>query len=316
MSWEELKGTTIAVVGFGNQGHAHALNLRDSGLEVVVGTRPGKGRDAATRAGFSALDVATAADGADVVALLVPDEAMSEVFETVKLHLSPSAALVFAHGFAVTYGLVDPEGHWPKVLVSPSGPGTAVREKYISGEGVPAFIAASSEAGMTLARAYAAAIGCARAGLIETTFREETECDLFGEQVVLCGGMPELAVAAFETLVGAGYKPEVAYTECVKQIVLLADLIARYGIAGMKERISDTAEWGSYQVGPEIIGKESREEMERALASIRTGDFARGWIAEAKSGKRSLAEKRQVAAKRAVETAFRALNETSKHDSS
>ncbi|MBS1714776.1 MAG: ketol-acid reductoisomerase [Armatimonadetes bacterium] len=302
-----ILGRRIAVVGYGNQGRAHALNLRDRGLDVSVGTRPGDSRTQAESDGFPALDVETVVAGADTVVLTVPDESMGQVFESsVRPALAAEAALVFAHGFALTYGLVKPEGR-TCVLVSPSGPGTALRESFVGGSGLPAFIASDPMDGLTLAAAYAWAIGCARAGLIPTDFREETEADLFGEQAVLCGGMPELATAAFETLVGAGFSPEVAYIECVHQVRLLADLIARHGVAGMKRRISDTAEWGSYQVGPVVVGDEVRAAMARSLARIRSGEFAQEWLIEASSGKPRLKQKREAEGASLLEQTRRGL---------
>lgn len=298
----------IAVVGYGNQGRAHALNLRDSGLDVRVGTRPGTGQEKAVRDGWLAFDIRQAVQGAEIVVMLVPDEAMADVFDNeVRPNLKPNAGLMFAHGFAVTYGQVEWSG--PKGLVSPAGPGTSVREQYLAGSGVPALVAANPEEWLPVVESYAHAIGCARVGTVKTTFKEETECDLFGEQVVLCGGMPELAAAAFETLVAHGFNPEVAYTECVSQIRLLADLIARYGIAGMKERISDTAEFGSYAAANKVIGAESRQAMESILRAIQSGEFAQTWINEAREGKRELLKKRQDEANRQVEQTGNALRE-------
>ncbi len=284
---------TIAVVGYGNQGRAHALNLRDRGLNVRVGARPGKGRHRALDDGFGPMEVSDAVTDAELVLMSVPDEAMADVFrDDVAPCLLPRATLVFAHGFAVTYGLIHPPEHVRLLLVSPSGPGTAVREEFVKGSGVTAFVAAEPEDGLPLAIAYAWGIGCARRGLVVTSFKEETECDLFGEQAVLCGGMPELAIAAFETLVEAGFQPEVAYMECVQQVALLADLIATEGIAGMKKRISDTAEWGSYQTGRRVIGSAVRDSLRAALQQIQTGVFAKEWMEEARSGKKRLLEER------------------------
>ena len=297
----------VTVVGYGNQGRAHALNMRDSGLKVQVGSREGKGRNLAVEDGFEPQPLAEAVQQADMIVLTVPDETMSQVFEDhIQSNMQDEATLVFAHGFALTYGLVEPRAGGA-VLVSPSGPGTAVRLSYTQGEGVPAFFAAEPQSNRGLALAYGWAIGSARAGLLETTFQEETECDLFGEQVVLCGGMPELAIAAFETLVDSGYSPEVAYTECVQQVRLLAELMALYGVAGMKQRISDTAEWGAYLNGPKLIDDSVRERMGLILRSIQNKSFAMGWMEEASKGKQRLAKFRDEAAGSLNEDVFRKL---------
>lgn len=303
---DTLGDRSVAVIGYGNQGAAHALNLRDSGVSIVVGTRPGAGRERAVADGFEPASISDAVKTAGLVALTLPDETIRDVFETeVAPHMQDGAVLVFAHGFAVTYKLVDPP--FGAVLVSPSGPGSAVREEFLAGRGVPGFVAAEPSSLLPMGLAYAKAIGLARAGVIETTFREETECDLFGEQVVLCGGMPELAVAAFETLVEAGYSAEVAYTECVQQVQLLASLIAKLGVAGMKKKISDTAEWGSYAVGSRIIDPHVRQTMAQVLAEIRSGRFSKEWIAEAANGKQTLAALRENQASRLNERIFTGL---------
>lgn len=303
-----VRSATLAVVGYGNQGRAQALNLRDRGLSVVVGSRPGTSRDRAESDGFAPTSVAHAVADAEVVFLAVPDEAMGVIVDSeVRPALRPDATVVFAHGFAVTFGQVTLAPGQQGVLVSPVGPGTAVREEFVAGGGVPAFVASLDDAGWPMALAYSWAIGCARGGLVKTTFREETVCDLFGEQTVLCGGMPELAVAAFDTLVGAGYSPEAACMECVLQIRLLADLVARYGVAGMKEKISDTAEWGSYKVGPRVVGEPARAAMREALADIESGSFAREWLEEAASGKKRLHELRRRSTDHPLEKTVRAL---------
>jgi ketol-acid reductoisomerase len=295
------QGTRVAVLGYGNQGRAHALNLRDSGVEVAVGARAGKGWEAAIADGFTPVSLAEAASLGRVVALCVPDETMREVWESgVREAVAPGSAVLFAHGFAVTFGEVGLPQGIPGLLVSPCGPGTAVRSGYLEGRGVPAFVAAS-QGGIELAKSYARAIGCGR--LVETTFREETVCDLFGEQAVLCGGVPWLARAAWETLVGAGYSPEAAYLECVAQVRLLADLMAERGVAGMLAAVSDTAEFGAYEAGPEVAGPGLRAAFAARLARIESGEFARDWLAEARSGKRRLAALRAEAAAHPVESA-------------
>lgn len=305
-SIDALRSKHVAIVGYGNQGSAHALNLRDSGVQVSVGTRPGSGRERARSDDFPDLDVSEAVATADVVVLTVPDESMEAVFEnSVRPALKPEAVLGFAHGFAVTYGLVTSRNG--AFLVSPAGPGTAVRSQFLAGNGVPGFVAAEPSGLLPLALSYAKAIGLTRSGVFETTFREETECDLFGEQVVLCGGMPELAVAAFDTLVEAGYSEEVAYTECVQQVRLLAELMARHGVAGMKERISDTAEWGSYQVGQRIVDGHVRQTMTSVLAEIQSGRFAETWRREADAGKTTLTTLRQSQSERLNEAVFRRM---------
>lgn len=304
-----IQGRRICVVGYGNQGRAHALNLRDRGLDVVVGTRQGGGRERATDDGFAVTSIERGVAQAELIVFLVPDEEMQNVYVNhVQGNHGESAVYVFAHGFAITYNLI-PVPTSGAVLISPSGPGTAVRESFVAGRGLPAFIAAEPEPGLEMALAYAWAIGCARAGVVKTTFREETECDLFGEQTVLCGGMPELAIAAFETLVEAGYTPEVAYIECVQQVRLLADLMARYGVSGMKERISDTAAWGSFQTGPKVVNDSVRATLAETLSEIRSGEFARGWIAESASGKLNLQQLKEGERTRMAEEVFRSISD-------
>jgi ketol-acid reductoisomerase len=299
----------VAVLGFGNQGEAQALNLRDSGCEVVVGARAGgAGRARAGRHGFPVFELAEAASRARVIALLLPDEAVPVVWTELAAAWSPDAALVFAHGFNLCYGgLALPAGA-DVVLVSPTGPGRILRERYTAGAGIPAYLAVaqdSSGAAWDLAEGYAAALGCARAHLWRTTVAEETEVDLFGEQVVLCGGMNTLVTAAFDTLVEAGYAPELAYLECVHQLKYLADLLHERGVAGMRDGISGTARFGDLTRGPRVIGAPSRAEMSKILKEIQSGAFAREWLAEVASGGRRLGELSEQARRHPIEQARR-----------
>jgi ketol-acid reductoisomerase len=291
----------VAVIGYGNQGRAHALNLRDSGVDVIVGARPGPGSEQATVDGFHPVAISEAAHS-PVVALTLPDETIGTVFTSeVAPSLAERASVILAHGFAWTYGQIALGSGQSCGLVSPCGPGVAVREEYVDGRGVPALLAAEPGSAWPVVEAYAEAIGCARAGLVRTTFREETECDLFGEQTVLVGGLSELVTAAWETLVEAGFQPEVAHSECVAQIGLLARLVSEHGPTGMRERVSDTAEWGALTVGPTVIGSETRQAMREALARVRSGEFARDWLAEAAAGKPRLRALREAAAKHPIE---------------
>jgi ketol-acid reductoisomerase len=296
----------VAVLGYGSQGHAHALNLADSGVEVEVGLRPGSAsRAAAEEAGLAVRDVAEAVRGAQVVAMLVPDGPQAELYrDEVAPNLAPGAALLFAHGFSVHYGRIGlPEGV-DVIMVAPKGPGHIVRRLYEEGYGTPALIAVAQDAtgrARDIALAYAAGIGAGRAGILETTFAEETETDLFGEQSVLCGGLTQLIQAGFETLVAAGYQPEVAYYECVHEVKLIVDLIFEGGIAGMHYSISDTAEYGSVAVGPRVVDQHVRENMQRVLGAIRDGSFAREWIAEMDRGAPSLPEARRRLAETQIE---------------
>ncbi len=307
----------VAVLGYGSQGHAHALNLSDSGVEVEVGLRSGSAsRAAAEEAGLTVGTPAEAVRGAQLVALLVPDGAQPALYrEEVAPNLEPGAALLFAHGFNVHYGrIAPPEGH-DVVMVAPKGPGHIVRRLYEEGYGTPAVVAVAQDASgnaRDLALAYGAGIGAARAGMVETTFAEETETDLFGEQAVLCGGVTQLIRLSFETLVEAGYQPEVAYYECLHELKLIVDLIWEGGIERMHYSISDTAEYGSHAVGPKIVDEHVRENMRAALAAIRDGSFAREWIAEMDRGQPSLDEYRRALATTLLEQVgarLRALNE-------
>ena len=293
----------VGVLGYGNQGRAHALNLRDSGVGVVVGARPGRGFDHARSDGFVPLALAEAARS-PVVAVTLPDEFIGSIFASeIGPALAEDAVVVLAHGFAWTYGQITLRPGQSCGLVSPCGPGVAVRDQFLADGGVPALVAAEPESAWPVVEAYAEAIGCARAGLVRTTFREETECDLFGEQAVLVGGLAELVTSAWETLVEAGFQPEVATSECVAQVGLLAKLVSEHGPAGMRERVSDTAEWGALTVGPKIVGAETRGAMRLALARVRSGEFAREWLAESEAGKPRLAALRAAAAAHPVNRA-------------
>ncbi len=313
----DLLSGKVAVLGFGSQGHAHALNLADSGVEVEVGLRPDSAsRAAAEEAGLPVKTVAEAVRGAQLVAFLVPDGAQPALWrDEVAPNLEPGAALLFAHGFNVHYGRIDPpEGH-DVIMVAPKGPGHIVRRLYTEGYGTPAVVAVAQDASgraRELALAYGAAIGAARAGMVETTFAEETETDLFGEQSVLCGGVTQLIRLGFETLVEAGYQPEVAYYECLHELKLIVDLIWEGGIERMHYSISDTAEYGSHAVGPKVVDEHVRENMRAVLASIQDGSFAREWIAEMDRGQPSLDEYRRQLAGTLIEQVgqrLRALNE-------
>jgi ketol-acid reductoisomerase len=303
---DALSERTVAVVGFGSQGEAHALNLRDSGVPVVVGLRPRSRSAARSRAaGFETLPVGEAAGRADVVALLVPDEAARDVFDaSVARRLRPDAAVLFAHGFAIRFnGLSVPDGR-DVVMVAPMGPGQRLRERYLEGSGLPASFAVHRDAtgrARATALGYAKAIGCARVGVFETTFAEETEIDLFAEQAVLCGGVTRLVTAAFDTLVEAGYDPALAYMECLYELDLTANLIRRYGIAGMRKRISRTALFGDLTRGGLVVGAGTRVGMRRILRDVRSGAFARAWLADGRKGHPALRRRLAEESQRAIE---------------
>ncbi len=285
-----LKDKTIAVIGYGSQGHAHANNLRDSGMNVVVGLRPdGASAQKARAAGFEVLPVDEAARRAQVVMILLPDELQGDVFRSqIAGALEPGDYLAFAHGFNIHFGQIVPPEGVNVFMVAPKGPGHLVRAEYERGRGVPCLIAVDRDpAGNTrdVALAYASAIGGGRAGVIETTFREETETDLFGEQAVLCGGVTALIQAGYETLVEAGYAPEMAYFECLHELKLIVDLIYEGGIANMRYSVSNTAQYGDLTRGPRVIDARVKEEMKRILAEIQTGQFAREWILENRAGR-------------------------------
>ena len=301
-----LSGKTVAVLGYGSQGHAHALNLRDSGVEVEVGVREGSPSWArAEEDGLTARTVADAVADAQLVAILLPDQVQPTVWEeSVEPNLAPDAAVLFAHGFNVHYGRIAPAPGHDVIMVAPKGPGHIVRRIFEQGYGTPALVAVAQDASgsaLDLALAYAHGIGATRAGVIETTFLEETETDLFGEQAVLCGGVTELVRIGFETLVEAGYQPEIAYYECLHELKLIVDLIYEGGLAGMRYSISDTAEYGDLTRGPKVIDDHVRENMRRLLADIREGGFAREWIAEMDAGEPHLRELRERAADERIE---------------
>jgi ketol-acid reductoisomerase len=296
----------VAILGYGSQGHAHALNLADSGIEVEVGLRPGSSSAAAAEeAGLPVKTVAEAVQGAQVVSMLVPDGPQAALFsDEVAPNLSPGAALLFAHGFSVHYNRIAPPTELDVIMVAPKGPGHIVRRMYEEGYGTPALIAVANDASghaRDTALAYAAGIGAGRAGIIETTFKNETETDLFGEQSVLCGGLTQLIQAGFETLVEAGYPAELAYYECVHEVKLIVDLIFEGGIERMHYSISDTAEYGSVAVGPRVVDSHVKENMKGVLTAIQDGSFAREWIAEMDKGSPSLAEARAELAATEIE---------------
>jgi ketol-acid reductoisomerase len=283
-----LDGLRVAVIGYGNQGKAHALNLRDSGIEVIVGQRAGKSFDRASDDGFAPMPVSEASSSADLLLLTLPDESASDTYaRDIAPALRVGQTLGFVHGFNIRFGFIQPPGEVDVIMIAPKGPGTLLRSLYVDGKGLPALMAihqAASGRAKRTALAWAAGIGSARAGVVETTFAAETETDLFGEQVVLCGGVTALTKAAFEILVEAGYEPEYAYLECVHELKQVVDLIYEQGLSGMRERISNTAEYGDLTRGPRIVGREARTAMKQILEEIRSGAFAKEWIAEHRAG--------------------------------
>ena len=284
-----LLGKRVAVIGFGSQGHAHAGNLQDSGVDVVVGLRAGSSsRAKADRAGIATAEVADAVASADVVMILVPDELQAQLYETeIAPNLKPGSAIAFAHGFNIHFNFIQPAADIDTFMVAPKGPGHLVRSTYTSGGGVPCLIAIHQDASGTardVALAYASAVGGGRAGIIETSFREETETDLFGEQTVLCGGATALIQAGYDTLVEAGYAPEMAYFECLHELKLIVDLIYEGGIENMRYSVSNTAEFGDLTRGPRIVDDSTRDEMRQILSEIQSGKFAKEWMDENAAG--------------------------------
>jgi ketol-acid reductoisomerase len=302
-----IKSKKVAIIGYGSQGHAHANNLNDSGCaEVAVGLRPDSTSVAkAEGAGLKVMGVAEAAGWADVVMVLAPDELQAELYaETLRDSLKPGAALAFAHGFAIHFRVIEPREDLDVFMVAPKGPGHTVRSEYQRGGGVPCLLAVHQDASgnaVDIGLSYAAGIGGGRAGVIETSFREECETDLFGEQVVLCGGLTSLITAAFETLVEAGYAPEMAYFECLHEVKLIVDLIYEGGIANMRYSISNTAEFGDYSRGPRIINDAVRDEMRQILKEIQTGKFASEWVTENRAGQPAFKAMRRSAAEHPIE---------------
>src|SRR5436853_4425135 len=301
-----LRDRVVAVIGYGSQGHAHALNLRDSGVRVIVGLRPGGGSWERARAeGLDVRPIADAAAAAGVVMVLVPDQEARAVYEAgIARSLGPGKTLLFAHGFNIHFAEIVPPPSVDVAMIAPKSPGHLVRSEFQAGRGVPALVAVERDASghaLADALAYAAGIGCTRAGVLPTTFREETESDLFGEQVVLCGGVTALIKAGFDTLVAAGYAPELAYFECLHELKLIVDLMYRGGMKFMRYSISDTAEYGDYTRGPKVVTPEVRAAMERILADIQSGSFAREWIAESRSGGRRFQALRKAGAEHPIE---------------
>ncbi|NWO21956.1 ketol-acid reductoisomerase [Oribacterium sp. oral taxon 102] len=285
-----LNGKKVAIIGYGSQGHAHALNLRDSGVDVVIGLYEGaKSAVKAREDGFTVLTTAEAAEAADIIMILVNDEKQAALYRSdIAANLSAGKTLAFAHGFNIHYSCIVPPKDVNVIMIAPKGPGHTVRSQYVDGKGVPCLVACYQDpAGnsMDVAKAYAAGIGGARGGILETTFKEETETDLFGEQAVLCGGVCALMEAGFNTLVEAGYKPENAYFECIHEMKLIVDLIFNAGFEGMRYSISDTAEYGDYITGPKIIGDEVKKAMKQVLSDIQDGSFAKDWILENQAGR-------------------------------
>lgn len=302
---EIIRGKRVAVIGYGNQGHAHALNMRDSGVkDVVIGARDGASAEKARAAGFSVMSNEAAVRGADVVVLGAPDEKLPEIYaRDLAPNMKRDAALLFIHGFALHFGFITPRDDLDVLMVAPAGPGTALRANYVNGDGYIGLFAIDRDVtgqAKALALSYGAAIGCG-AGLIETNFREETETDLFGEQTVLCGGSAELVRKAFDTLVEAGYAPELAFFECLHQLKLLVDLMHTRGIAGMYKAISNTAEYGAYRTGPRVIDDAVKTEMQHVLADIQSGKFAREWMAENASGNAEFSKMREQTASHPIE---------------
>jgi ketol-acid reductoisomerase len=309
-----LKGRKVAIIGYGSQGHAHALNLRDSGLGVTVGLyQSSKSWPKAEAAGLKVMTVSDAARTADVVMILVSDHIQADLYNNdIAPHMTSGKTLMFAHGFNIHYGQIVPPKEVDVSMVAPKAPGHRVRELFTEGVGVPALVAVhQNPSGRALqdALAYALALGCLKAGVIETTFKEETESDLFGEQAVLCGGVSELIRAGFETLVQAGYAPEVAYFECLHELKLIVDLIQEGGLSYMRYSVSDTAEYGDYTRGPRVVNQQVRQEMRKLLDEIQSGQFAKEWIEENKTGRKNFLAMREAAQNQPIEKVGSELRE-------
>jgi len=306
-----LAGKTVAIIGYGSQGHAHALNLVDSGVSVVVGLREGsESQNAAREAGLEVAGIVEAASRGDIVMILAPDELHHDVWAELRDGIADGNLLLFAHGFSIHYGEVEPPPGVDVALVAPKGPGHLVRRQFTEGSGVPGLVAVAQDAtgnARALALAYAKGIGCTRGGVIETSFKDETETDLFGEQAVLCGGASALVQAGFETLVEAGYDPEMAYFECLHELKLIVDLMYEKGLAGMRFSISNTAEYGDYTRGQRVITAATRQHMKEILGEIQSGAFAREWIAENRAGQENFKRMRAEQAATQVEDVGREL---------
>lgn len=309
-----LKGKTVAVIGYGSQGHAHALNLKDSGINVVVGLYEGSAsKQKAEKQGLVVLNTADAVKKSDLIMILVNDEKQASIYQNdIEPYLAKGKTLAFAHGFNIHYGQIVPPSGVDVIMIAPKGPGHTVRTQYQEGKGVPCLIAVEKDysgKAKAMALAYADAIGGARAGVLETTFREETETDLFGEQAVLCGGVAELMKAGFDTLVEAGYKPENAYFECMHEMKLIIDLAVSGGLSFMRYSISDTAEYGGYRVDKRIVNEDSRKEMKKVLSEIQDGSFARDWILENKANRPHFSAQRKLESKHQIEKTGAELRE-------
>jgi ketol-acid reductoisomerase len=307
-----LDGKTVAIIGYGSQGHAHALNLKDSGVDVVVGLRPDSSRVEKAKAhGLEVLEPADAASRGDLVMMLVPDELHAQVWESgVKDGIASGNTLLFGHGFSIHYEQIVPPPDVDVALIAPKGPGHLVRRQYLEGSGVPCLVAVDHDASgnaLNVALAYAKGIGGTRGGVIETTFKDETETDLFGEQAVLCGGLTELIRAGYETLTDAGYDPRLAYFECLHEVKLIVDLMYEKGIAGMRYSISNTAEYGDLTRGKRVISDDTRAAMKQVLADIQSGDFAREWIAENRAGQENFKRMRDEQSRHQVEVVGKEL---------
>ncbi|GAX91490.1 ketol-acid reductoisomerase [Effusibacillus lacus] len=308
-----LGGKTVAIVGYGSQGHAQAQNLRDSGVKVVVAGRPGRSWTQAEQDGFEVMTVADAAKVADIIQILMPDERQGQVYrEEIAPNLRAGQMLLFSHGFNIHFGQIAPPADVDVAMVAPKSPGHLVRRVYTQGGGVPGLVAVHQNAtgkAKEIALAYAKGIGCTRAGVFETSFREETETDLFGEQAVLCGGATALVKAGFETLVEAGYSPEIAYFECLHELKLIVDLMYEGGLSRMRYSISDTAEFGDYMTGPRIVTEETKKEMRKVLEEIQRGEFAKKWILENQAGRPSYNAIKQQEAEHPIEQVGARLRE-------